>query len=209
MQHSPASEPSTTPQRTSSNESARSTTHRALYAAERAKLLFGGYRRGDANDADVYVASVAAVLACYDDEIIREATDPRTGISTDERYMSFMPNSGEVKVYCDVIRERRYRAKRYEQIHYQPLRRNLLPPPPPRQGDLANVFIQDTAPQYAAMCERATTENFREWNYDERGRPGLWVAASWLDQRPRSRWKAPDGGPTVAAAEAALREAAE
>ena len=64
---------------------------------ERAALLFGCYRRGDANDPDTYVAAVAAVLSLYEPDIIREATDPRTGIQTAEKFAAFMPNAGELK----------------------------------------------------------------------------------------------------------------
>jgi hypothetical protein len=76
---------------------------------ERAKVLFGSYRRGDANDPDAYVAAVAAVLSLYDADLIREVTDPRTGIMTSEKYMSFMLNAGELKVYCEGIAARRDR----------------------------------------------------------------------------------------------------
>jgi hypothetical protein len=64
-------------------------------------LLFGQYRRGDANDPETYVAAVAAVLSCYSNDTIREATDPRTGISATEKFAAFMPNPGEVKLFCD------------------------------------------------------------------------------------------------------------
>ena len=75
----------------------------AGYAAERARLLFGQYRRGDANDPDVYVAAITAVLACYSEAIIQEVTDPRTGISATAKFAAFMPNPGEVKLHCDEL----------------------------------------------------------------------------------------------------------
>ncbi len=120
----------TTQQATSSNGYKRSTSpHQAAYAAERAKVLFGSYRRGDANDPDAYVAAVTAVLAMYDTDIIREVTDPRTGIATNEKYMSFMPNAGEIKVYCDGIATRKERLQRLGSLPAPDFSRSRLPPP--------------------------------------------------------------------------------
>ena len=75
----------------------------AAYAAERARLLFGSYRRGDANDPETYVAAIAAVLSDYSPETIRFATDPRGGISTKEKFRAFMPNPGELKAFCEEV----------------------------------------------------------------------------------------------------------
>jgi hypothetical protein len=66
-----------------------------------ANRLLGCYRRGDANDPEMYVAAIVAVLCRYPIEIIRKATDPVTGISSTEKFAAFMPNSGELKIYCD------------------------------------------------------------------------------------------------------------
>src|ERR1700730_13554767 len=110
-------EPYTTQRTTFSPRSTRSMSpHQAAYAAERAKVLFGSYRRGDANDPDAYVASIAAVLSMYDTDLIREVTDPRTGIMTSEKYMSFMPNAGELKVYCEGQAARRERLRRLGEL---------------------------------------------------------------------------------------------
>lgn len=83
------------------------------YATKRARLMFGCYRKGDANDPDTYVAAVAAILADYDDDVIRRVTDPRTGIA---RKLKFMPNPAEVAEECDhakkVIAGERLIAKR-------------------------------------------------------------------------------------------------
>src|ERR1700682_6540100 len=131
-------EPYTTQRTTSSSASRRSTSpHRAAYAAERAKVLFGSYRRGDANDPDAYVAAIAAVLSMYDSDLVREVTDPRTGICTTEKYMSFMPNAGELKVYCEGQAARKERLRRLGELPPADFRRALLPPPPHAPGDLA------------------------------------------------------------------------
>lgn len=90
----------------------------AMYAMERARLLFGQYRAGDANDPETYVASVAAVLAEYPMETIRYVTDPRTGIAANPlkdpetgKVWTGMPDLANVKRACE--------------IHYAPTKRAL------------------------------------------------------------------------------------
>lgn len=70
----------------------------ASFAAERAKLLFGLYRKGDANDAETYVAGITAILAEYEPEVIRRVTDPREGIA---RKSKWMPSVAEVSEECE------------------------------------------------------------------------------------------------------------
>ncbi len=118
----------------SSTDSERSTNPlRAKYAALRARLLLGCYRRGEANDPDTYVAAIAAVLALFEPEIIREATDPRTGIQTTEKFMAFMPNAGEVKSFCEALAGRKDRLERYAAMPRaeRPSREAVPPDPPP------------------------------------------------------------------------------
>ena len=76
----------------------KSSTVAAKYAAERAALMFGCYRKGDANDPETYTAAIAAILAEYSTEVIKHVTDPRTGLP---RTMKFMPNVAEVAEACD------------------------------------------------------------------------------------------------------------
>ena len=71
-------------------------------AAERTRLLFGCYRRGDANDPEIYTAAVAAVLAEYEPDVITRVTDPRTGLP---RKTKFLPNPAEVAEACDEARK--------------------------------------------------------------------------------------------------------
>jgi hypothetical protein len=68
------------------------------YAAERARTLFGCYRKGDANDPETYTAAITAILAEYSPEVIQRVTDPRTGIA---RTNKWMPNPAEVAEACD------------------------------------------------------------------------------------------------------------
>lgn len=78
-------------------------------AAERARLLFGSYRKGDANDPETYTAAITAILADYPEEVIRFVTHPRTGIA---RVFTFLPNPADVSDFCDaVVRSFSYRER--------------------------------------------------------------------------------------------------
>ena len=144
-------------------------------------MLFAGYRRGDANDVDGYVASIAAVLSLYEPELIRRVTDPRTGISTREKFMSFMPNSGELKVFCDEQAAIDDRYRRYQRLPGP--ERLALPKPPPGPGSRTNLFVPVDAPQYPAMVARAATDGVdpRDYRHDAKG---VWVVLSWVVDRP-------------------------
>jgi hypothetical protein len=67
------------------------------YAAERAKLLLGCYRTGDANDPETYVAAVTAILARYPEDIITRVTHPATGLPSKK---SWLPTVKEVAEAC-------------------------------------------------------------------------------------------------------------
>ncbi len=141
------------------------------YAMERARVLFGCYRRGDANDPEQYVASIAAVLTLFEPSLIREVTDPRTGISTTEKFITFMPNSGELKVYCDHIAARRDRIARYATVE----RREIPYLPDLSPGRRANALYRFDVPGYEAARTWAETADPADWKHDPRG---IWV--NWL-----------------------------
>jgi hypothetical protein len=141
-------------------------------------MLFGCYRRGDANDADGYVAAIGAVLTLYDPELVCEVTDPRTGIQTTEKYMTFMPQSGELKVYCEALAARRDRiAKLGPPIDFS---RPRLEAPPRCPSDLATVFVPDGHRRYAYLVAWAALPDTdpRHWRYGRSSdnRAGIWVA---------------------------------
>lgn len=84
---------------TSSRESSGSDRQlRLKLAAERTRLLFGCFRKGDANDPEIYTAAVAAVLSEYEPDVIVRVTDPRTGLP---RKTKFLPNPAEVAEACE------------------------------------------------------------------------------------------------------------
>lgn len=151
-------------------------------------MLFGSYRRGDANDPDAYVAAIASVLAWYDADLIREVTDPRTGICTAEKYMDYMPNAGQLKVYCDSVAARRDRLQRLGSLPAPDFSRPRLPPPPPMPGDKATVFVPNTHGRYPELAKWAqspdTDPRLWQWGRSSDLRVGIWVAWNvWDDRR--------------------------
>ena len=188
-------EPYTMQRMTSSRVSTRSTSpHQAAYAAERAKVLFGSYRRGDANDPDAYVAAITAVLACFETDLIREVTDPRTGIATTEKFMSFMPNAGELKVYCDGVAAKRARIQKFAALPAPNFQQARLAPPPRHRAD---CFICATHPRYTEAVSWTAGADKAFWRMGESpdGRRGVWVCFDEFD-RPK-RYTAPPAAPPV------------
>src|SRR5882724_5673204 len=92
-----------------SNDS-RPETAISLYAAERARLMFGCYRKGDANDPDVYVAALTIVLSGYPEHVIRAMTNPDSGLPSKH---TFLPSVAEVKKACEeyIRPEREFQAR--------------------------------------------------------------------------------------------------
>lgn len=146
-------------------------------------MLFGSYRRGDANDPDAYVAAIAAVLSRYDSDLIREVTDPRTGIASTEKYMSFMPNAGELKCYCDGEAARRARIERSRELPpLVPIHSRL--PPPRAPGRNANFFVPADHARYPALVVWSATAELGLWRMGKSsdGRDGIWIGrAIWED----------------------------
>lgn len=147
-------------------------------------MLFGCYRRGDANDPDTYVAAIAAVLVRYDADLMREVTDPNTGIQTTDKFESFMPNAGELKRYCEAEAARRARLEHLGSLPVPKRAEVFLPPPEPRPGDLANVFVPADNKRYSALVawSRDPATNPRLWRIDDR-RPGIWISYDIWDSR--------------------------
>lgn len=65
---------------------------------ERARLLLGCYRTGDANDAETYVAAISATLARYSEKVMDLVTDPRIGLP---RKKTWLPSVKEVYDACE------------------------------------------------------------------------------------------------------------
>lgn len=63
-------------------------------------MMFGCYRKQDANDPEIYVAAVTAVLSEYPREVIESVTDPRTGLPS---RLKWLPTVAEVKEACEAV----------------------------------------------------------------------------------------------------------
>lgn len=155
--------------------------------------MFGCYRRGDANNPETYVAAVSAVLIHYSPDVVKEVTDPYSGLPSrkKENGYSGMPDVADVKEACEDEAARIDRMAKYSKMprYYQPMR---LPSPPAVPGSRANVLVRKDSPQYPLMLERTEGADFREWKWDEKGQ-GIWVSLVWIEA-PVKRTKFKDLG---------------
>lgn len=85
-------------------------------ATERAAILFGCYRKGDAADPEIYTAAIAAVLSRYPAEVVVTVTDPRTGLPS---RCQWLPTVKEVRDACEAEMEPVRAAERREWIERQ------------------------------------------------------------------------------------------
>jgi hypothetical protein len=92
-------------------------TKRRQYAKSRASILLGCFRTGDANDPEVYIAAVVAVLARYPESVIRDVTEPASGLPA---RLKWLPTIAEIREECDVLDARiKRREERERQIAEQ------------------------------------------------------------------------------------------
>lgn len=75
---------------------------RSRVAAQRTAILFGCYRKADANDPEIYTMAVAATLAEYEPEVVEYVTDPRTGLPAK---LKWLPSVAEVREACESRKE--------------------------------------------------------------------------------------------------------
>lgn len=148
-------------------------------------MLFGYYRRTDANDPVRYAAGIAAVLMRFPKALVERVTDANTGIHTVEKFRGFLPNVGELKAYCDQIAAVEARMGEYAKMpkpQFSP-----HPPLPNVPGRRANLTVYEAAPIYERMVERAKTADQLDWMWVT---GGIKVPLSWLDG-PARRAKKP------------------
>jgi hypothetical protein len=86
-------------------------------ATKATRRLLGCYRRGDAEDPEVYVAAITATLACFPPHVIEQVTCPLKGLPS---RLKFLPSVAEVRGACqDVIddeeREIEWQRRRAEE----------------------------------------------------------------------------------------------
>jgi hypothetical protein len=82
----------------STSGQSRPSTCPSEVAATRAGILLACYRKGDAEEPEIYVASVAAILSSYPLEVAYRVTDPRTGLGGKSQWL---PTVAEVRVACE------------------------------------------------------------------------------------------------------------
>ncbi len=162
-------------QRTILSQGSIHSMSRQQLAANRARLLLGCYRRSDAADPDTYIMAIAAVLACYEQDVIMAATDPRSGIQTKEKFQAFPPNSGELKAFCEAFATYNHRMRQYAA---QPEFKQLPPPSLDRSpGRRAELFVGIGMPGYDEMVAKARDNaDPADWCMVE---GGIKVALNW------------------------------
>lgn len=68
------------------------------YALQKATIICGCYRKNEVEDAEVYIAALAALLSQYPIAVIDYVADPRTGIASSCKWL---PSLAEVKDLCE------------------------------------------------------------------------------------------------------------
>lgn len=119
-------DPSKTVQSLSRHGSTESRADREFkqFVAQRTRMLFGCFRKGDAADPDVFVSAAASVLARYPEEVVRRVTDPVDGLPSK---CQWLPTIAEVKSACEAEMAPLYRAQKRQQIAEEG-RRMIAPP---------------------------------------------------------------------------------
>jgi hypothetical protein len=148
------------------------------------------------------------VLTLYDFELMREVTDPRTGIMTTEKFASFMPNAGELKVYCEAVAARKDRLQRLSDLPRPDFTRAQLPKPAPAPGDKATIFVPASNSNYQAFLEWSKTADVRLFKFE--ARPGIWVSYdTWENRRIATRPRNEPETPRLDLSEQAKRAMAQ
>lgn len=93
--------PSSTPSMTSEDD-----LQHLDYATERARIMLGCYRKGEANDPQMYATAVSALLAQYSRYVIEQVTHPLLGLPSKT---DFMPTLKELKAACEQEAQREHR----------------------------------------------------------------------------------------------------
>lgn len=103
--------PNVAPSRQSLTDCLTSTEQTKLHATKCAKILLGCYRSGDANDPEIYVRSVIAVLSAYPVEIMDRVVDPVTGLPS---RLQWLPSLAEIRKACEELHGPMRRAAEWD-----------------------------------------------------------------------------------------------
>lgn len=143
--------------------------------------VFASYRIDQFADPEGFKVALGAVLEQYPDEVITYVCDPRTGI---QRRSKWPPTISEMVEACDDHREflAKQRAPRpaFQERKPEPLLRQRP------QGYMAQVFVPEGHPRYAALCERAKNSDPIWWKYgnSSEGVVGIWVSHNFWNNLP-------------------------
>lgn len=139
---------------------------------DRAKLLFGCYRRAEANDPETYVAAITAVLCEYPADVVRSVTDPSRGLP---RKLKWAPSVQEVAEACEEEMAHLDRIKKGQQttaassISWQQRRPVVR----------ANLFVSSDRARYPEMLAKAEKSDKTDFIYSHEP-PGIWVPINWF-----------------------------
>lgn len=153
----------------------------ASIASQRAEILFGSYRKGDANDPDTYCASITAVLATFSEPVVRFVTDPRTGLAST---LKWLPSVAEVKEAC-VSRQAYLDKLRDHDRRWANRAPAILLRPEKQPGYRANVFIPEDNQRYqhyVSLTDGAAPYDYA-YGINQDGRSGLRVALSLIENQ--------------------------
>jgi hypothetical protein len=89
-------------------------------------LLMGCYRKDEAADPEIYIASAARVFMAYPLSVARTACDPVLGIPGK---VQWLPSVAEIKAFCDRASAERVGERARQRMLEDQLRRRALPPP--------------------------------------------------------------------------------
>ena len=64
--------------------------------------MFGCFRKGEANDPEIYVAAIIRILQEFSEEVVEHVTSPITGLP---RQIDFLPTLREVDQACKARRQ--------------------------------------------------------------------------------------------------------
>ncbi len=148
------------------------------------------------------------MLSIYPWQVLERAISPVRGLAA---YVAY-PNLAKFKEFLDEWHAEYVADLRRHGLLKQQRSDSLrLCPPPDRdrpqvQGDLANVHIYDSHPQYPALVEWSKTANLRLWKFGKSsdGREGIWIPLNvWQDGQPSA-----SAGPRAEKQSFALSDAA-
>lgn len=143
---------------------------RAAWILQRARLVFGAYRKDEFADPEIFLSQLGLVLERYPDTVIERVTDVRNPDSL-QRRCKFPPSIAEAGEILDAEGAAQARDRHYAALP------GFVPREPRMPVKPANTLIRCSHPAYASLCERARVEPDMVRSDDQ----GLWVPLGWVE----------------------------